>query len=105
MTDREKPEDGPALDFTVRTKQDLIDAVERFGFMPLFANRLPGFSVEEHAVPEVWFSDEAEGVWEWKSFFEQNGGTYTQVGDVLLPNFVIVGAEQRPIGLSVKSIY
>ena len=33
-----------------------------------------------------------------KSFFEQNGGTYTQVGDVLLPNLSIVEAEQRPIG-------
>ena len=33
-----------------------------------------------------------------KSFFEQNGGTYTQVGDVLLPYLSIGEAEQRPIG-------
>ena len=33
-----------------------------------------------------------------KSFFEQNGVTYTQVGDVLLPNLSIGEAEQRPIG-------
>ena len=33
-----------------------------------------------------------------KSFFEQNGGTYTQVGDVLLPDLSIGEAEQRPIG-------
>ena len=33
-----------------------------------------------------------------KSFFEQNGGTYTQVGDVLLPNLVIGETEQRSIG-------
>ena len=33
-----------------------------------------------------------------KSFFEQNGGTYTQVGDVLLPNLFIGETEQRPIG-------
>ena len=33
-----------------------------------------------------------------KSFFEQNGGTYTQVGDVLLPNLTNGEAEQRPIG-------
>lgn len=33
-----------------------------------------------------------------KSFFEQNGGTYTQVGDVLLPNLTIGEAEQKPIG-------
>ena len=33
-----------------------------------------------------------------KSFFELNGGTYTQVGDVFLPNLSIGKAEQRPIG-------
>ena len=33
-----------------------------------------------------------------KSFYEQNGGTYTQIGDVLLPNLVIGEAEQKPIG-------
>ncbi len=33
-----------------------------------------------------------------KSFFEQNGGTYTQVGDVLLPDLTIGEAEQRSIG-------
>ena len=33
-----------------------------------------------------------------KSFFEQNGGTYTQVGDVLIPNLTIGEDEQQPIG-------
>lgn len=33
-----------------------------------------------------------------KSFFEQNGGTYTQVGDVLLPDLSIGESEQRPLG-------
>ena len=54
-----------AFDFTVRTKRDLADAVERFGIVPLFTNSIPGFSVEEHVAPEAWFSAD-EGVWEWK---------------------------------------
>ncbi len=33
-----------------------------------------------------------------KSFYEQNGGTYTRVGDVLLPDLSIGEAEHRPIG-------
>ena len=33
-----------------------------------------------------------------KSFFEQNGGTYTQVGDLFLPTLSIGEAEQRPVG-------
>ena len=32
------------------------------------------------------------------SFFEQNGGTYTRVGDVLLPDLTIREAESKPIG-------
>lgn len=54
-----------SFDFTVRTKQDLMDAVERFGFVPLFRNSIPGFSVEEHVAPSAWF-DGGDGVWEWK---------------------------------------
>ena len=33
-----------------------------------------------------------------KSFFEQMGRTYTQVGDYLLPNLTIDESEQQPIG-------
>ena len=33
-----------------------------------------------------------------KSFYEQNGGTYTRVGDVLLPNLVIGETEKKTIG-------
>ena len=33
-----------------------------------------------------------------KSFYEQSGGTYTQVGDVVLPNLSIGEDGQQPIG-------
>ena len=33
-----------------------------------------------------------------KSFYEQNGGTYTPVGEVLLPNLTIAEAEPLSIG-------
>ena len=33
-----------------------------------------------------------------KSFFEQSGGKYTQVGDVLIPNLTIAEAEPLSIG-------
>lgn len=54
------------FDFYIETKQDLIDAVQTFGFVPLFSNPIPGFSIEEHVAPQVWFNDDNEGVWEWK---------------------------------------
>ena len=54
------------FDFYIETKEDLKRAVLTFGFVPLFKNSIPGFSVEEHVSPRVWFNDSAEGVWEWK---------------------------------------
>ena len=33
-----------------------------------------------------------------KSFYEQNGGTYSQAGDVFLPNLTIEENGQQPIG-------
>ncbi len=34
-----------------------------------------------------------------KSLFEQNGGTYRQVGDYLLPNITLPEEENEPIGV------
>ncbi len=34
-----------------------------------------------------------------KSLFEQNGGTYRQVGDYFLPNITIPKEETKPIGI------
>ncbi|MCD8379773.1 MAG: hypothetical protein LUC95_05555 [Lachnospiraceae bacterium] len=61
------------LDFIIKTKEDLINAVHRVGFLPLFRNSLPGFSVEDHVDPSVWFTDEP-GVWEWKGPAIQEAG-------------------------------
>ena len=65
-----------ALDFYVETLEDLVRAVEQAGILPLFTNSLPGFSVEEHVSPRVWFTEEA-GVWEWKGpVIRQTGCAY-----------------------------
>ena len=52
-------------DFMIRTKDDLAHAVEELGFLPFFRNSIPGFSLEEHILPDKWFTD-VEGPWEWK---------------------------------------
>ncbi len=53
------------LDFMVRNKEDLVNAVNEIGFLPFFANSIAGFSLEEHTAPEIWFTG-GEGPWEWK---------------------------------------
>lgn len=55
-------------DFIIDSKQNLIDAVNRFGFLPFFSNSIEGFSVEEHVTWDCWYhSDSGEwSAWEWK---------------------------------------
>ena len=43
------------------------------GFLPLFTGDIPGFSVEDFCPPELWFSDEADGPWEWKGPIARSG--------------------------------
>ena len=50
----------------IKTIDDLHELIQEYGFLPLFANEIPGFSVEEHCDPKIWFSDTEEGPWEWK---------------------------------------
>ena len=54
-----------SMRFTIRSKNDIIKAIEKFGFLPYFRNSVKGFSIEEHIKPEYWFGG-IEGAWEWK---------------------------------------
>lgn len=54
-----------SMRFTIRSKNDIIKAIEEFGFLPYFRNSVEGFSIEEHIKPEYWFGG-IEGAWEWK---------------------------------------
>ena len=56
------------FDIFIRTRRDLENAVREYGFVPLFANSVPGFSVEENVDPRAWYSsgDSSWPVWEWK---------------------------------------
>ena len=53
------------LDIYIKTKHDLIDAINMYGILPFFSNNIEGFSIEENVHPKAYFSDES-GVWEWK---------------------------------------
>ena len=52
-------------DLYISSIEDLEQAVQELGFLPYFANSIPGFSIEENVAPQAWFSDEP-GTWEWK---------------------------------------
>ena len=47
--------------------------MQEYGILPLFKNSIPGYSVEEHADPSVWFSGD-DDVWAWKGPVIRNTG-------------------------------
>lgn len=56
-----------------RHPADIEQCVLNIGMLPFFECGIPGFSVAEHTPPELWFSDEQEGPWEWKGPIIQLG--------------------------------
>lgn len=52
----------------IKSKSDLINAVNEFGFVPFFENSVEGFSIEEHIDPSCWWHSDtgAWSAWEWK---------------------------------------
>ncbi len=53
------------LNFQINSPDDIIQKVDELGFLPFFANKIPGFSIEEHTPPTLWYCNEDKGSWEW----------------------------------------
>lgn len=53
------------MDIYIKTKQDIINAIDEYGILPFFSNGIEGFSIEENCDPKVYFGEEP-GIWEWK---------------------------------------
>lgn len=64
----------------INSYESLLHVVREFGLLPLFRNKVEGFSVEEMADESCWFPEEGEGVWEWK-------GPVIREGDIAYGKF------------------
>ena len=58
---------------TIKSAEDITSLVQEIGFLPFFAGRIEGFSIEECCPPSLWFSDTEDGPWEWKGPAAQSG--------------------------------
>lgn len=51
---------------------ELTAYVDQVGFLPLFKNKVPGFSVEEHTSPHYWWTGHAiKDPWQWRVYAAQ----------------------------------
>lgn len=53
---------------------ELVDWINKIGFIPLFRNEIPGFSVEEHTSDLFWWTDDpAQDPWKWRELIARSG--------------------------------
>lgn len=58
----------------IHTVDEAIEYINTIGFLPLFRNEIPGFSLEERTVAEYWWSGNPErDPWEWREIIARNG--------------------------------
>lgn len=64
-------EDDPAC---IHTVEEAAAYINEIGFLPLFKNDIPGFSLEERTVPEYWWTGDLErDPWEWREVIARSG--------------------------------
>ncbi|MDO4633910.1 MAG: hypothetical protein Q4B01_08655 [Eubacteriales bacterium] len=60
--------------YCIHTVEELSAYINEIGFLPLFKNEIPGFSVEERTVAEDWWSeDPARDPWIWRELIAREG--------------------------------
>lgn len=65
------PRTDPAC---IHTVEEAIRFIRQVGFLPLFQNEIPGFSLEEYTVPEDWWcEDPARDPWIWRQLIARSG--------------------------------
>lgn len=58
----------------IHTVDEAIKYINEVGFLPLFRNGIPGFSLEERTIAEYWWSGNAEvDPWEWRAIIARSG--------------------------------
>ena len=66
----------------IHTVEEATEYINRIGFLPLFKNDIPGFSLEERTVPEYWWSDDVDkDPWLWRTVIVG----YTNIGAIQSP--------------------
>ena len=59
----------------LHSPEDLLALIRKVGFLPLFSNDIPGFSVEEHTPAADWWTDDPAGdPWAWRQLLAPDPG-------------------------------
>lgn len=59
--------------YCIHSVKQLTDYINEIGFLPLFANDIPGFSVEERTAAEYWWTETYKDPWAWREIIAREG--------------------------------
>ena len=58
----------------LHTVDEAIAYIKKVGFLPFFANEIPGFSLEEHTASECWWGEDPSlDPWKWREVIARTG--------------------------------
>ena len=58
----------------IHSVEEAIEYIEQIGFLPLFRNDIPGFSLEERTVAEYWWCENPQfDPWMWREIIARSG--------------------------------
>ncbi len=58
----------------IKTSDELSEYIDKVGFLPLFKNSIPGFSVEERTATQCWWgANPLEDPWIWREVIAEEG--------------------------------
>jgi len=57
----------------IKSVEEVEDLVNKLGFLPFFANSIPGFSLEEQVCPDFWWTgSKTQDPWEWREIIARS---------------------------------
>ncbi|MCI5640751.1 MAG: hypothetical protein MR316_07240 [Lachnospiraceae bacterium] len=95
----------------IHTVDEAIAYINEIGFLPLFKNDIPGFSLEERTVPEYWWcEDEQRDPWMWREVIARRrdiiyGKFFDKKAGFISKKWLPVFANYRRDGYDFDALY
>ena len=95
----------------IHTVEEAAIYINEVGFLPLFKNEIPGFSLEERTVPEYWWCDDPErDPWMWRAIIARKhdivyGKFFDKKAGFISRQWLPVFANYRRDGYDFDALY
>lgn len=95
----------------IHTVEEAISYINEVGFLPLFKNDIPGFSLEERTVPEYWWCDDPKrDPWMWRAIIARQhdivyGKFFDKKAGFISKKWLPIFANYRRDGYDFDALY